>query len=209
MRYPIIRICQDIFSGYLKDSSRISQRYLPRRYPQISFDIFILIFLCIFLLIYVYLFAYPEISFFLSALYPWYIFLFIFQHPYHILRYLSTYPEISCHLSCRLQAHTRATTLLHVRTAPTPVGKVTTLLHVHTAPTPVGGEVTTLLHVRTAPTLWAKAPLEFCTPPAENWGLCGFTTKSRAHGSTSAAAAELLDRNNTANLDPDSHVKCF
>ena len=29
-------------------------------------------------------------------------------------------------------------TLLHVRTAPTPVGKVTTLLHVRTAPTPVG-----------------------------------------------------------------------
>ena len=56
---------------------------------------------------------------------------------------------------------------------------------------------------------WAKAPLEFRTPPAENWGLCGFTTKSRAHGSTSAAAEELLDRNNTANLDPDSHVKCF
>ena len=28
--------------------------------------------------------------------------------------------------------------LLHVRTAPTPVGKVTTLLHVRTAPTPVG-----------------------------------------------------------------------
>ena len=100
MRYLLIRISQDIFSRYLKDISRISQRYLPRRYPQISFDIFIHIFLCIFLLIYVYLFAYPEISFFLSALYPWYIFLFIFQHPYHILRYLSTYPEISCHISC-------------------------------------------------------------------------------------------------------------
>ena len=100
MRYLLIRISQDIFSRYLKDISRISQRYLPRRYPQISFDIFIHIFLCIFLLIYVYLFAYPEISFFLSELYPWYIFLFIFQHPYHILRYLSTYPEISCHISC-------------------------------------------------------------------------------------------------------------
>ena len=76
LRYLLIRISQDIFSRYLKDSARISQRYLPRRYPQISFDIFIHIFLCIFLLIYVYLFAYPEISFFLSALYPWYIFLF-------------------------------------------------------------------------------------------------------------------------------------
>ena len=82
LRYPLIRISQDIFSGYLKDSLRISQRYLPRRYPQISFDIFIHIFLCIFLLIYVYLFAYPEISFFLSKLYPWYIFLFIFQYPW-------------------------------------------------------------------------------------------------------------------------------
>ena len=51
----------------------------------------------------------------------------------------------------RLQAHTRATTLLHVRTAPTPVGKVTTLLHVRTAPTPAGKD-TTLLHVHTAPT---------------------------------------------------------
>ena len=80
LRYPNIRISQDIFSGYLKDISRISQRYLPRRYPKISFDIFIRIFLCIFLLIYWYLFAYPEISFFLSAVYPWYIFLYIFQY---------------------------------------------------------------------------------------------------------------------------------
>ena len=31
-----------------------------------------------------------------------------------------------------------ASTSLHVRTEPTPVGKVTTLLHVRTAPTPVG-----------------------------------------------------------------------
>jgi len=41
----------------------------------------------------------------------------------------------------RLRAHTRAASArhpLHVRTAPTPVGKVTTLLHVRTAPTPVG-----------------------------------------------------------------------
>ena len=41
-------------------------------------------------------------------------------------------------------------TLLHVRTAPTPVGKVTTRLNFRTAPTPVG-KVITLLHVRTAP----------------------------------------------------------
>ena len=32
----------------------------------------------------------------------------------------------------------KVTTLLHVHTAATPVGKVTTLLHVRTAPTPVG-----------------------------------------------------------------------
>ena len=67
MRYLLIRISQDIFSRYLKDISRISQRYLPRRYPQISFDIFIHIFLCIFLLIYVY--------------------------PFIIQRYLSSYPN--------------------------------------------------------------------------------------------------------------------
>ena len=84
----------------------------------------------------------------------------------------------------RLQDHTRATTLLHVRTTPTPVGKVTTLLHVHTAPTPVGKVTTFCMSVRHRPP-WAKAPLEFRTPPAENWGLCGFTTKSRAHGSLS------------------------
>ena len=73
----------------------------------------------------------------------------------------------------RLQAHTRATTLLHVRTAPTPVGKATTLLHVHTAPTPVG-KVTTLLHVRTAPTPVGKGTPRIPHTPGRKLGALWF-----------------------------------
>ena len=75
-------------------------------------------------------------------------------------------------------------------TAPLPVCKVITLLHVRAAPTPVG-KFTTFWHVST------------------KTGLCVFTTKYRAHGSISAAAAGRLDRNNNANLNEPSHVKCF
>ena len=73
----------------------------------------------------------------------------------------------------RLQVHTRATTLLHVRTAPTPVGKVTTLLHVHTAPTPVG-KVSTLLHVRTAPTPVGKGTPRIPHTPGRKLGALWF-----------------------------------
>ena len=69
----------------------------------------------------------------------------------------------------RLQAHTRATTFVHVRTAPTPVGKVTTLLHVRTAPTPAG-KVTTLLHVRTAPTPVGKVTPRIPHTPGRKLG---------------------------------------
>jgi hypothetical protein len=84
----------------------------------------------------------------------------------------------------------KVTTRLNVRTAPTPVGKVITLLHVRAAPTPVA-KFTTFWHVST------------------KTGLCVFTAKYRAHGSISAAAAERLDSNNTANLDQYSHEKCI
>jgi hypothetical protein len=50
---------------------------------------------------------------------------------------------------CSVSRFLPASTLLHVRTAPTPVGKVTTLLHVRTAPTPASachGDLTIFLH---------------------------------------------------------------
>ncbi len=59
------------------------------------------------------------------------------------------------------------------------VGKVTTLLHVRTAPTPIGHVNPQILH-----------------SAQKNW-LDIFTSKSRAHGSISAAAAGRPDSYNT------------
>ncbi len=81
-----------------------------------------------------------------------------------------------------------------------PLAKSPPLLHVRrfrTAPTLVG-KVSTLLHVRTAPTSMGHVNPQIPYSAHKHW-LDVFTSKSRAHGSISAAVAGRPDSYNTTN----------